>query len=490
MRMLLTFALLVPLLWTPALRAEDGIDKAEWSGAIRRVAKSASPAVVSISTARTVRMGVAPKDGLRDPLEGFPEELKRRFRLRIPNLPKGWEGEGEEWRHEEHEEGEGFEAHGQGSGVIVDAQKGIILTNHHVVDSVRTVKVHLQDGRVLDGTVVGSDPKSDIAVVRIASENLKAAGIGDSDAMETGDWVVAIGAPFGLDQTVTAGIVSAKGRINVNVIHSPYAEQDFLQTDAAINPGNSGGPLLNLKGEVIGINTAIAGNSGGNLGVGFAVPSKLARRVMEQILEKGRVVRGWLGVAIQDLTPELAEQFGAKEGVILGRTMPGSPAEKAGLKAGDLLVGIGGERIGDVKTLRRRIMDAAPGRSLDFLVQRDGKELTLPVTVGEQPGDEAPVVTAEVTKGPLGLSVQDLTPELAETFELEPGDSGVVVAKVIPNSAAAEKGIRPGDLILSVNRKGVASVKEFEEALAQRDTGKGVLLLVKSGKDTAWVVLK
>ena len=460
MRKIPVLALSAALLWAPGLRAEDAPNG--WAGAIRKVARSASPAVVSIVTARTVQRG--PETTLPDPFDGLPDNFRRRFR--IPE----WEG------------GQGFEAQAQGSGVIVDAAKGLILTNHHVVDSAESVKVQLQDGRELDGKVLGSDPKSDLAVVRIEAKDLKSCPLGDSDAMEPGDWVVAIGAPFGLKQTVTAGIVSAKGRADVNVIHSAYADQDFIQTDAAINPGNSGGPLLNLQGEVIGINTAIAGaTGGGNVGVGFAVPSNLARRVMAQLVDKGRVVRGWIGVSI---VPE-------KDGIRLDKAMPGSPAAKAGLKAGDLIVGIGDERIRDLKALRRRIMDAEPGKSLDFRVMRDGKEETLPVTVGEQPGDDSALMAAEASSDALGLTVQDLTPELAEQFGMKEGaQGGVLVATVAPKSPAARKGIQAGDLILKVNRTDVASVKEFEEAMAKAEPGKGVRLLVKNDKETAWVVLK
>ena len=375
--------------------------------------------------------------------------------------------------------------------MVVDAAKGVILTNHHVVDAAEKVRVHLKDGRELPGKVLGTDPKTDLAVVQVDAKGLEEAPLGDSDAMETGDWVVAIGAPFGLEQTVTAGIVSAKGRADVNVIQGPYAEQDFIQTDAAINPGNSGGPLLNLRGEVVGINTAIAGTTGGNLGVGFAIPSNLARKVLAQLLEKGRVVRGWLGVGIQDLTGDLARQFDVDKGVVIGKVEPGSPAAEGGLQAGDVLVAIGDEKVPDTRALRRRVAASLVGSPLAVHVVRDGKEMTLTVKVGEQPGEETVAGELEEARdATLGLSVQAVTPELAEQLDLDAGERGVVVARVEPGSPASEKGLSEGTVILSVDRRAVDSVASFRKALAQADPGKGVLLRVRQGDATRWVVLK
>ncbi len=445
-----------------------------FSRGFRQVARQAGPAVVSIVTSRTMT-GHPP----------IPEELFGELPPpfhRFGPFPDPRRG-GQPRRR--------YEARGQGSGVVVDAAKGVILTNHHVVESAEKVTVHLKDGRELPGKVLGTDPKTDLAVIRVDAKGLEEAPLGDSDAMETGDWVVAIGAPFGLEQTVTAGIVSAKGRADVNVIQNPYAEQDFIQTDAAINPGNSGGPLLNLRGEVVGINTAIAGATGGNLGVGFAIPSNQARRVMAQLLENGKVVRGWLGIGIQDLTPDLAQQFDVAEGVVIGKVEAGSPAAEGGLQAGDVLVAIGDEKVPNTKTLRRRVAASSVGSPLPILVVREGKEKTLTVTVGEQPGDTLVAGEPEETEdGELGLSVQAVTPELAEQLGLDAGEEGVVVTRVAPGSPASEKGLTEGAVILSVNRRPVDSPAAFRKALAQTDPAKGVLLRVRQEEGTRWVVLR
>src|SRR5216683_248960 len=367
------------------------------------------------------------------------------------------------------------ETRAAGSGVIVDA-RGYVLTNAHVVESAADIEVRLSDDRKFAATLVGSDPKTDLAVVKIdpGAAALPPALLGDSDTLRTGQWAIAIGNPFGLDRTVTVGIISATGRTRVGV--ATY--EAFIQTDASINPGNSGGPLLNLDGRVIGINTAIVSSG---QGIGFAIPITMARDIMTQLIARGRVVRGWLGVVIQDLTPELAASFGVKEdaGVLVAEVMKDGPAAAAGLKPGDVITGFGGSPIKDVTDLQKRVAAVEPGRPAPITVMRDHKPLGLSVKLGEQPTDEA-LAAAESGEDVLGLVVEPLTPETARQNRLS-ARSGLLVTEVAPGSPGAEAGIKPGDAIVEVNRRPVADAAAFKQIAAALKPGESVPVYLQRG---------
>jgi serine protease Do len=372
-----------------------------------------------------------------------------------------------------------------GSGVIIDG-RGYILTNSHVVENADEIEVRLSDDRKFKAKLVGRDPKTDLAVLRIepSGRALPVATLGDSDKLKIGQWAIAIGNPFGLDRTVTAGIISATGRTHVGV--ATY--EAFIQTDASINPGNSGGPLLNLKGEVIGINTAIVSSG---QGIGFSIPINMAREVMTQLIDKGRVVRGWLGIVIQNLTEDLAAGFGipGKSGVLIAEVMKGSPADAAGFKAGDVIVELAGGPIKETTDLQKRVAAIPPGRATGVTVLRDRTPTRLSVKIGEQPSEEVVVAAAPKDVG-LGLGVQALTPDLAQTYGLK-AQTGLVVVDVAEGGAGAAAGINEGDLILEVNRRAVDSVEEFRKAVAALKPGESVpVQLERGGGGREYVVLK
>lgn len=371
-----------------------------------------------------------------------------------------------------------------GSGFIIDSD-GSILTNNHVVENAQKIVVKLSDDSEYDAKVVGRDPKTDIAVIKIeAKTSLPAAVLGDSDKLEVGEWVVAIGNPFGLDSTVTSGIVSAKGR-HINA--GPY--DNFIQTDASINPGNSGGPLINLRGEVIGINTAIFTRSGGNVGIGFAIPVNLAKELLPQLRGKGKVTRGYLGVLIQKVTPEIADSLGMDRGygALVANVSKDGPAEKAGVKVGDVIVEFDGKEVKDSAELPIIVARTPVEKKVRMKVLRDKKEVLLNVAVGELKEEE--VVAAVPEKGELGMTVQRLTPQIAESLGLEKTE-GVVVTQVESGSAADEAGIRRGDVILEIDRKAVRSVDEYKKSVATIRKGRGVLFLVRRGESTLFLALK
>jgi serine protease Do len=371
-----------------------------------------------------------------------------------------------------------------GSGFIIDGD-GSILTNNHVVENATKIVVKLSDDQEYEAKVIGRDQKTDIAVIKInAKVNLPAAGFGDSDKLEVGEWVVAIGNPFGLDSTVTSGIVSAKGR---HIGQGPY--DNFIQTDASINPGNSGGPLLNLRGEVVGINTAIFSRTGGNIGIGFAIPINLVKEVLPQLRGKGKVTRGYLGVLIQKVTPEIAESLGMEKGygALVANVSKEGPADKAGVKVGDVITEFDGKEVKDSGDLPIIVARTTVDKKVRMKVLRDKKEIVLGVAVGELKDEE--VVAAAPEKGELGLTVQRLTPQIAESLGLEKAE-GVVVTAVEPSSAADEAGIRRGDIILEVDRKAVRNVDEYKKAVAGVRKGRGVLFLVRRGDSTLFLALK
>ena len=372
-----------------------------------------------------------------------------------------------------------------GSGFIIDSD-GSILTNNHVVENAQKIVVKLlDDEQEYEAKLVGRDPKTDVAVIKVnAKKNLPAASLGDSDRLEVGEWVVAIGNPFGLDSTVTSGIVSAKGR---HIGQGPY--DNFIQTDASINPGNSGGPLINLRGEVIGINTAIFSRTGGNIGIGFAIPINLVKEVLPQLRGKGKVTRGFLGVLIQKVTPELAESLGMDKGrgALVANVSKDGPADKAGVKVGDVIVEFDGKEVKDSGDLPIIVARTGVDKRVRMKVLRDKKEITLTVTVGELKEEE--VVASSPEKGELGLTVQRVTPQMAESLGLEKAD-GVVVTVVEPGSAADEAGIRRGDIIMEIDRKPIRNIDEYKKSVAAIRKGRGVLFLVRRGEGTLFLALK
>ncbi len=376
-----------------------------------------------------------------------------------------------------------FKRRSLGSGVLVDP-KGLVLTNNHVVAKADKIVIRLKDGRELPATVVGRDPKTDLALVRIkAGGDLPYLPLGDSDKLRVGDWVLAMGNPFGLEHTVTAGIVSAKGRI---IGAGPY--DNFIQTDASINPGNSGGPLINLKGQVVGINTAIVAHG---QGIGFAIPVNLARQVMEQLRTKGRVVRGWLGVYIQPVTRALADTMKLKstDGALVANVVDGSPAQKAGIKRGDVVVKFDGKTIKDMHALPRIVAATPVGKKTTVTVVRAGKTITLKVTIGELKETQASDETKQPVKKRLGLSLQEITPSLARQLGLkEP--KGLVITAVEPDSPADEAGLQRGDIILEAAQKPVKDLGHFNLLIDKLKPGDGLLLLVQRRKNTLFVVLK
>lgn len=381
-----------------------------------------------------------------------------------------------------------YKIQGLGSGIIIDSEKGYIITNNHVVEDADELKINLGDKREFDGKVVGTDPQTDIAVVKIDGKNLPSAKLGDSDTIRAGQWAIAIGNPFGLSQTVSIGVISATGRANVGVA----AYEDMIQTDAAINTGNSGGPLVNIKGEIIGINTAIFTRSGGYQGIGFAIPINMVKIIMKDLVEKGKVVRGWLGVVIQDIDPALAKSFNVTvtEGVLVSDVQDNSPAKEAGFERGDIVIEYDGKSIRDVNHLRNTVAQTEINKKIKVKVLRDGKEKELTVKIGEQPADLFAAGPGAAPSGKdLGMTVQNLTKELAKSLGVEE-ESGVIVTEVQPGSPAAMSEIREGDFIKEVNRKKINNVTEFKKALNEADKEKGVLMLIKRGEFSRYVIIK
>jgi serine protease Do len=373
-----------------------------------------------------------------------------------------------------------------GSGVIVRPD-GIILTNNHVVAGADDVKVYLSDKRELPAKVIGTDPRTDIAVLKIDATGLPALTLGNSSKIEVGDIVFAIGDPFGVGETVTMGIVSAKGRSGFGIEHY----ENFIQTDAAINPGNSGGALINTRGQVIGVNTAIISGSGGSNGIGFAIPIDMARHVMNQILEHGKVIRGYLGVVIQQVTPAIAKAFGLPqaEGALVADVTPGSPAAKAGLEKGDVIVKLNGQPVSDFNDFSLRIAETPPGSVVHLEVFRNAKKLDVAVTLAEFPEKTQQASSTEEKGGPMqGVEVETLNADIANQLGLPPSTFGVVVSAVAPDSPAADAGLRRGDVIQEVNHRRVSNVADYESAL-RAGGNQSVLLLINRGGTTLYTVI-
>ncbi len=363
-----------------------------------------------------------------------------------------------------------------GSGFIVDSQ-GYILTNNHVVENASKIKVKLNDGRTMDARVVGTDKQTDLAVVKVNATGLPTVRMAKSDEVEVGDWVLAFGSPFGLEKTMTAGIISAKGRV---IGAGPY--DNFLQTDAAINPGNSGGPLVNLRGDVVGINTMIASENGGFQGVGFAIPAQMAQQIYQQIVKSGKVSRGWLGVTIQDVTPEIAKGFGLKEGkgALVANVEPDGPAGKAGLQSGDIIIEFNGQPINDGRSLSLAVAGAKSGAVSTMKILRNGHERSLDVTIGEKPSDIASNIKSPdgEDRGRLGIMVENITPEVQRELNLS-STKGVLVTDVKSGSPAEEGGIRPGDVIHEINHITVNKAEDLQAGLRNISKGENVLLKVE-----------
>ncbi|MCU0914927.1 MAG: Do family serine endopeptidase [Planctomycetes bacterium] len=438
--------------------------------AFASIAEKTSPAVVGIRATRTARPDSSLRERSRGE-EGPTEEdlFEYFFRRRTPR------------RYQQPEPREVA----QGSGFLVTAD-GFILTNNHLVGEAQEIAVQLGDGRKFTGKLIGTDPETDVAVVRITAENLPYVELADSDKLEVGEWVIAIGNPLGLSHTVTAGIVSAKGRQGMGV--SYY--EDFIQTDAAINFGNSGGPLLNLDAQAVGINTAIIG-PGGNIGIGLAIPISMAKGVYEQLKESGKVVRGYLGVEIDNLEAGMGEFFGATngKGAVVMKVRADSPAAKAGIRADDIIVEVEGEPVATAYDLMNRIAMRKPGSKVHLVILREGERRNLTLTLDTRPQDEEVAGAGTVkTENPLGLSVQALTRDMADRLGYE-DTTGVVVREVEAGSPADENGIEPGMLILEVNREPVRSVRQFNQAVAKaKDKGK-ILLRIRSEDWTKLVLI-
>jgi serine protease Do len=376
----------------------------------------------------------------------------------------------------ENEPSQEFKQRSLGSGFLID-KDGFIVTNNHVIEDADQIKVRLADEREFDAELVGRDPKTDLALIRIKdAQDFKPLPIGDSDQLKVGTWVVAIGSPFGLEQTVTAGIVSAKGRI---IGSGPY--DDFIQTDASINPGNSGGPLINMQGEVVGINTAIIASG---QGIGFAIPVNMAKDIINQLKTKGEVTRGWLGVGIQDLTPELAEYYKAKgdAGVLVTHVFEGDPADRGGVKVNDIIVAVNGEPVSSSRELSRKIAGLGVGKETTITLLRDGKEKTLTIQTAKREDEELQARKSPESDDKLGLSVRPLEPELARRLGYDEGEQGIVVTSVQSGSKADQSGIQQGDLIKEINRKPVTNLSEFRKSLDSIGKGDEIRLLIKRGQ--------
>ena len=457
----------------PSVQADDSQDAAiaklhQQSQAFVQVAKRTTPAVVHISVVRSV----SSRGGNFEFFRNHPFFRDNPQRKQAPSKRK---------------------QEGAGSGVIIDP-RGYILSNHHVVDKAEEVTVTLNDRRKFKAKVIGSDSKTDVAVIKIEAKNLPVAPLGNSSSLQVGQWVLAIGNPFGLSQTVTAGIVSAKGRSGVGI--TEY--EDFIQTDAAINPGNSGGPLINLHGEVVGINTAILSRSGGYQGIGFAIPVNQARTIMEQIISSGKVQRSWLGVQIEEVTPDIAQAFGLNEvaGCLVQQIFPKSPAKKAGLRSGDIILYFDGQKITRSAQLRNTVATTPAGTKVPVEIFRNQKRQTIHVVLGDiekatwgeqavAPQQEQPQDSAVIES--MGIEIQQLTPDLAEALGVQT-DKGVVITNIQEGSPASRSSLRTNDVISEINRVKIRSISDAKKVLSQQK--ELFLFRVITGVSRRYVVVK
>jgi serine protease Do len=431
------------------------------------IVRAVGPTVVNISTTKTTKGETHPfSHFFNSPFEDFFDQFRMPKKRKETSL---------------------------GSGVL-GSSDGYIITNAHVVEKADKIKVTLIDKRELKGKIIGLDTKTDIAVIKISAEGLPSIKWGDSDKLEVGEFVLAFGNPFGFSHTVTMGIVSAVGRANVGI--ADY--EDFIQTDAAINPGNSGGPLVNIEGKLVGVNAAIFSRTGGYQGIGFAVPSNMAELVMKQLIEEGKVTRGWLGVTIQDITTELAKEFGLKKpmGALVSDVFAGSPAEEAELKRGDVILELNGKKIKDVITLRNMVSQSKVGSTIRLKVMRDGKPVMVKAIVGELPKEiaeglkEKPEEEAADANSLAGFKVMDLNPDIAKQLGISREEKGVVIVGVEPDSSADEAGLKKGDVIQEMNRKVVNSLRDFNNIVSGIKDGDTVLLFINRGGNRLYITLK
>jgi serine protease Do len=449
--------------WTQAVEKTEGGPVPITSETFAKLAEKMKPAVVNISTTMVMKgstlMQFHAPFGEQDPFREFWEkffggEMPREYRTKS-----------------------------LGSGFIVN-NEGYIITNDHVIRHAEKIVVTLQNKKDYQAKVVGSDEKTDLALIKIdAQEVLPVAPLGDSDRLRVGDWVVAIGNPFGLAETVTAGIVSAKGRV---IGAGPY--DDFIQTDASINPGNSGGPLFNIYGEVVGINTAIVATG---QGIGFAIPVNLAKEVVSQLKEKGKVVRGWLGVAIQRVTPDLAKSFGLKEaaGALVSKVFEDTPAARAGLKQGDIILSFDGKKIEDSSELPRVVASTPVGKEVNIQLFRNGKTISVQAKIAEMEEKKKEAEKERPLEKPVGILVQDVTPEIARSLGME-RPRGIVVAQIEPGSPADEAGMRRGDVILEVDRKPIENVEAFRKVIREAKENTVLLFLIRRGEGNIYLTVK
>ncbi len=461
----IALVLFLSISWVGAVSAETEpyLALEAFSNSIADIAETVGPAVVNIDT---VRMVTTQFPSFKDPIfERFFGREFEEFRRTIPQK-------------------------GTGSGFIIN-QEGYILTNEHVVRKADKIKITLSDGREFDGEVIGSDVTSDMAIVKIKADHLPTVTLGNSDELRVGEIVIAIGNPYGLQQTVTMGVVSAKGRSIPTGIEG-HVYRNFIQTDTAINPGNSGGPLLNIKGEVVGINTAIIPYA---QGIGFAIPINMAKRNIDDLINLGKVRRSWLGVYIQEVTPEIAKQFGLPEdaeGVLVGDVVEDSPAEKAGIKRGDIIVKVNDEEVNSPGELQDKIRDIDIGEKAIIEIMRDGKATRFIVKIGEMPTVEeegSEFLKEKVFSVQTGLKVEAVTSGIAKELEL-PWVKGLVITEVIPGSSADDMGLQRGDVILEANRIEVSSVGKWEEVISRLEPGDTLLLLVFRNRHTYYVPIK
>jgi len=439
-----------------ALAASADMFQGDW---VADVAQKVIPSVVNISSTKTVVIEQSPF---------FSDPFFREF---FGNVP-----------HERVQRA-------LGSGVIITSD-GYIITNNHVVGGADKVEVRLSDERVFTARIIGTDPKSDVAIVKIDAKGLPTIPVGDTSKLRIGTFVLAVGNPFGLGQTVTMGIISALGRSGLGI--TDY--ENFIQTDAAINPGNSGGALVNMKGELIGINTAILSQSGGNVGIGFAIPVDLAMSVKNSLIRYGKVVRGWLGVTAQDIDPKIAKtlNLGSTKGVLVSDVAKTSPASTAGIKRGDVLTAINGKPVISASSLRFAVSELTPGTPVKVTVFRDGKEWIIPVTIG----DLAKATVAEDrfavkdNRFLAGLTVSEITPTIRETLNLDPDMAGIVVLEVTRGTPAESTGIRPGDLILKINDKAIKDLSELKKAVAALTSRKMSITIYRNGMIMSTTIIR
>ncbi|HIJ78058.1 MAG: DegQ family serine endoprotease [Desulfobulbaceae bacterium] len=438
------------------------------------LAEKFGPTVVNIYTTQVVKAPRSPQNFFFDDQE-MPEMFRKFFKDQVP------------FHNNQQQPPREMKRTSLGSGVIT-SKDGYIITNNHVVENADTISVRLTSHDEYEAKIIGRDPKTDLALIKIEPKNgLPVVEFGNSEELRVGDWVMAIGNPFGFEQTVTAGIVSGKGR---SLGSGPY--ENFIQTDASINPGNSGGPLFNMAGQMVGINTAIYSRSGGNIGIGFAIPINMAKNVIAQLKEHGTVVRGWLGVMIQQVTPELAAQFKLDRpiGALVGEVSPNSPAEKAGIKPGDVIIEFNGKEITQMSMLPNIVAQMPVGSKAKMVISRKGKNKDLTVIIAkldeEQVAMQSP--TSEFNEK-IGLTVQNLTPELAQSLGIK-AEHGVLIASVEPGSPAAEARMRKGDLILEVNQEPVKNVTEYNSVLKKAQQQNIISFFIKREGHTSFVALK